>query len=206
MRRFTTLTGIAAPLLRDNIDTDTIIPSREMRSTGRTGLADGLFAPWRYTEGRVPNPEFVLNRPEYVHAPILAAGANFGAGSSREHAVWALAEWGIRAVLAESFAPIFQANALRNGLLVAALPRQAIEAVAGREVTIDLAAQSVASSTGSWRFDIDPEARAMMLEGIDVIDLTLKSLPAIDAWTARDRAARPWVYLKPPQSHIGEDQ
>jgi 3-isopropylmalate/(R)-2-methylmalate dehydratase small subunit len=196
MRRFTTLTGIAAPLLRDNVDTDTIIPSREMRSTGRTGLADGLFAPWRYLEGRTPDPEFVLNQPEYAGAPILVAGANFGAGSSREHAVWALDEWGIRAVIAESFAPIFRANALRNGLLAAALPRDAIETLSGREVTIDLAEQTVATESRSWRFDIDPESKTMMLEGIDVIDLTLKSLLAIDAWTARDRAARPWVYLE----------
>lgn len=196
MRRFTSLTGIAAPLLLDNVDTDTIIPSREMRSTGRTGLAEGLFAPWRYIEGRTPDPDFVLNQPEFAEAPILVAGANFGAGSSREHAVWALAEWGIRAVVAESFAPIFQANALRNGLLVVPLPRRAVVALAGDLVTIDLARQTVSASATPWRFEIDLEAKTMMLEGIDVIELTLKSLPAIDAWTARDRAARPWVYLE----------
>lgn len=196
MRRFTSLTGIAAPLLLDNVDTDTIIPSREMRSTGRTGLAEGLFAPWRYIEGRTPDPDFVLNQPEFAEAPILVAGANFGAGSSREHAVWALAEWGIRAVVAESFAPIFQANALRNGLLVVPLPRRAVVALAGDLVTIDLARQTVSASATPWRFEIDLEAKTMMLEGIDVIELTLKSLPAIDAWTACDRTARPWVYLE----------
>lgn len=196
MRRFTSLTGVAAPLLLDNVDTDTIIPSREMRSTGRTGLAEGLFASWRYIEGRTPNPDFVLNQPEFAEAPILVAGANFGAGSSREHAVWALAEWGIRAVVAESFAPIFRANALRNGLLVVPLPRRAVVALAGNLVTIDLTRQTVTASGTPWRFEIDLEAKTMMLEGIDVIELTLKSLPAIDAWTARDRAARPWVYLE----------
>lgn len=195
MTPFTTLTGVAAPLLADNVDTDAIIPSREMKTTGRTGLADGLFAPWRYSEGRVPNPEFVLNLPGYAHAPILAAGANFGCGSSREHAVWALMEWGVRAVIAESFAPIFQANALRNGLLPVALERPAIATLAGSEVTIDLAAQSVALGLCSWTFEIEAEAKEMMLEGLDAIELTLKALPAIDDWTAADRAARPWVYL-----------
>jgi len=151
MKPFVTLTGIVAPLLRDNVDTDTIIPSREMRSTGRTGLADGLFAPWRYGEGREPDPGFVLNQARYARAPILAAGANFGCGSSREHAVWALAEWGIRAVIAESFAPIFEANALRNGLLPVALPREAIAALAGTQATIDLAARTVSGGGGEWR-------------------------------------------------------
>lgn len=195
MRTFTTLTGIVAPLLADNVDTDTIIPSREMKTTGRTGLADGLFAPWRYREGREPKHDFVLNRPEYARAPILAAGANFGCGSSREHAVWALAEWGVRAVIAKSFAPIFRANALRNGLLAIELPSTAVEAIGGGTVTIDLETRTVAGSEQCWQFDIDPEAREMMLEGLDPVELTLKAQPAIDAWTATDRQARPWVYL-----------
>ena len=196
MKPFVTLTGIVAPLLRDNVDTDAIIPSREMRSTGRTGLADGLFAPWRYTQGGVPDPGFVLNQARYARAPILAAGANFGCGSSREHAVWALAEWGIRAVIAESFAPIFAANALRNGLLPVALPREAVFALAGAQATVDLAAQTVSAGSREWHFTIEPEARTMILEGIEAIDLTLKSLRAIDAWTAADRVQRPWVYLE----------
>jgi 3-isopropylmalate/(R)-2-methylmalate dehydratase small subunit len=187
---------MAAPLLADNVDTDTIIPSREMKSTGRTGLADGLFAPWRYSEGRNPNPEFVLNQPQFAAAPILAAGLNFGCGSSREHAVWALAEYGIRAVIAESFAPIFAANCIRNGLLPVILTRAAIEVLAGQVVAIDLAAQRVTSGDQSWRFSIDSEPKAMLLEGLDAIDLTLKQLPEIDAWTEADRAARPWVYLE----------
>lgn len=197
MKAFGTLSGMVAPLPRDNVDTDAIIPSREMRSTGRTGLADGLFAPWRYTKDRTPDPDFVLNQAPYASAPILAAGKNFGCGSSREHAVWALDEWGVRAVLAESFAPIFYANALRNGLLAAVLPADAIAALGGRQATIDLAAQTVVGAGGQWRFDIEPEAKALMLEGIDVIELTLKAKPAIDEWTVRDRAARPWIYLEP---------
>jgi 3-isopropylmalate/(R)-2-methylmalate dehydratase small subunit len=191
MQPFTTLTSIVAPLIRDNIDTDAIIPSREMKTTGRTGLADGLFAPWRYVEGRTPNPDFVLNKPEFANAQILAGGANFGCGSSREHAVWALAEWGIRCVMAESFAPIFRNNCFRNGLLPLVLSKDAIADIASREVTIDLSAQTIAGHG----FDIEAEPKAMLLEGLDVIDLTLKHRDAISAWTASDRAARPWVYL-----------
>jgi 3-isopropylmalate/(R)-2-methylmalate dehydratase small subunit len=189
MTPFTTLTSIVAPLIRDNIDTDTIIPSREMTSTGRTGLADGLFAPWRYLEGRVPDPAFVLN--QIPGAQIIAGGANFGCGSSREHAVWALAEFGIRAVIAISFAPIFRGNCIRNGVLPVVLPKDAIGALAGSDVTIDLSAQTVAGH----HFEIDAEAKMMLLEGLDAIDLTFKHTSAIAAFHARDRIARPWVYL-----------
>lgn len=194
MKAFTPIDSLAAPLLADNVDTDTIIPSREMRSTGRTGLADGLFAPWRYTEGRTPNLDFVLNQPAYASAQVLAAGANFGCGSSREHAVWALAEWGIRAILAPGFAPIFEANCLANGLLPITLPAPAVTALAGQQVHIDLAAGSVTGAGQVHPFTIDPEARIMLLEGLDVIDLTLKSDADIAAFLAADRLARPWVY------------
>ena len=196
MTPFTTLTSIVAPLLRDNVDTDTIIPSREMTTTGRTGLADGLFAPWRYQGGRVPHPEFMLNRPEFASAEILAAGANFGCGSSREHAVWALAEWGFRAIVAESFAPIFRNNCIRNGVLPIVLPRADVEAVAGETATIDLARQTIRVGQFVRTFEIESEAKSMLVEGLDVIDLTLKHAETIAAWTARDRLARPWVYLE----------
>jgi 3-isopropylmalate/(R)-2-methylmalate dehydratase small subunit len=193
MMPFTTLTSVVAPLMRHNIDTDTIIPSREMKSTGKTGLADGLFAPWRYTdaEARSENPDFILNQPEYRTAQILASGANFGCGSSREHAVWALAEYGIRCVIAESFAPIFSNNCIRNGLAPIVLPRTVIRTLAGGTATVDLAAQTV----NGHRFDVDAEARMMLLEGLDAIDLTLKHRDAIAAWQANDRAKRPWTYL-----------
>jgi 3-isopropylmalate/(R)-2-methylmalate dehydratase small subunit len=192
------LTSIAAPIIGDNVDTDTIIPSREMRSTGRAGLSDGLFAPWRYTDAisRTENPDFALNQPEHRGAQILVAGANFGCGSSREHAVWALAEYGIKAIIAESFAPIFQANCLRNFLLPIALPRTVVEALAGQSVTIDLAAQLVRTPSDSHMFEISPEAKQMLAEGLDVIDLTLTQMPEIEHWTANDRALRPWVYLE----------
>jgi len=196
------LVAIAAPLLRDNIDTDTIIPSREMRSTGRTGLADGLFAPWRYVDAdaRAENPDFVLNDPAYRGAAILAAGRNFGCGSSREHAVWALAEYGVKAIVAESFAPIFRNNCIRNFLLPVALDRAAVEAIAGRAVTIDLAARSLACGGVTYPFALEDEALEMLRHGLDAIDLTLQQRAAIDAWTAADRARRPWVYDLPART------
>lgn len=200
MKPFTTLTALPAPLLLDNIDTDTIIPSREMKSTGKTGLADGLFAPWRYRTpgGRDLDPDFVLNRPAYADAQILLGGSNFGCGSSREHAVWALAEYGIRAIIAPGFAPIFASNCTRNGIVPVTLDRATVERIAASHapVTIDLAAQTVRLEGGAcWPFDIGAEARAMLLEGLDAIDLTLKHRAEIATFQQADRAARPWIYL-----------
>jgi len=194
------VTGLAAPLLRDNVDTDAIIPSREMKSTGKTGFADGLFASWRYLDAasRTPNPEFVLNKRAYQGASILLAGANFGSGSSREHAVWALKEYGICAIVTESFAPIFRNNCIRNFIIPAALSREAVEeiATAAARVTVSVEAKTVNLPDGrSWSFLLDDEAQAMLLEGLDAIDLTLKLSGEIAAFQARDRAARPWIYL-----------
>ncbi|MDJ0977608.1 MAG: 3-isopropylmalate dehydratase small subunit [Erythrobacter sp.] len=204
------LTGRAAPILIDNVDTDTIIPSREMRSTGRNGLAEGMFAPWRYTDAdaRTENPDFALNQTEYRGACIIAGGANFGCGSSREHAVWALAEYGVRAVIAESFAPIFHGNCIRNFVLPVTLPREAVNALAGDEVTIDLAAQTVTHGDMVHLFTIDAEAKQMLAEGLDAIDLTLTQSAQIDSWTSADRALRSWVYLQQDGkslSHAGSD-
>jgi 3-isopropylmalate/(R)-2-methylmalate dehydratase small subunit len=198
MKPVSTITSPAVPLLRDNIDTDTIIPSREMKTTGRTGLAGGLFAPWRYTDAaaRIADPAFALNRPEAAGARVLLAGANFGCGSSREHAVWALAEFGIEAVIAPSFAPIFKGNCIRNGLLPIELPEDVVRSLGWRTLTIDLAAQTVSDGDESWPFAIDAEARAMLLEGLDAIDLTLKQGQAIRDWLAGDRQLRPWAYLE----------
>ncbi|MEL7317658.1 MAG: 3-isopropylmalate dehydratase small subunit [Pseudomonadota bacterium] len=195
------LTGIAAPLnpdrLADNVDTDAIIPSREMRTTGRTGLADGLFAPWRYlnADAREENPDFVLNQAPYRACTILVAGSNFGCGSSREHAVWALAEWGIRAVIAESFALIFQGNCIRNFILPVTLSREACETLGGQETTVDLAAQTVTCGADTQRFTIDPEAKQMLTEGLDAIDPTLTQADAIQGWIGADKTARPLIYL-----------
>jgi 3-isopropylmalate/(R)-2-methylmalate dehydratase small subunit len=199
---FKTLTAVAVPLLRDNIDTDAIIPSREIRSVSKTGLADGLFAGWRYRApgARESDPDFVLNQTAYANAQILLSGANFGCGSSREHAVWALAEYGIRAILAPSFAPIFFDNCINNGVLPGCLPIATLQAIAGRParvaVTIDLERCSVsARGIGDVTFTIDPQARARLLTGLDAIDLTLRSVAMIDAHRKSDRERRPWVYL-----------
>lgn len=197
MRPFTTLTSLAVPLLRDNVDTDAIIPSREMKTVGRTGLAGGLFAGWRYSDvgARVPNPDFVLNDPRLAGATILLSGANFGCGSSREHAAWALAEYGFRAVIAASFNPIFRGNCVRNGIVPVALDAAPIAAAPG-PLTIDLDGQTVTAADGTaWGFAIDPEAKAMLLGGLDEIDLTLTRRDSIAAFREADRARRPWIYL-----------
>lgn len=200
MTPFTSLTAVAAPLIRDNIDTDAIIPSREMKSTGKTGLADGLFAAWRYVTpgGRDPNPDFILNQPAFAAAQILLGGANFGCGSSREHAVWALAEYGFRAVIAPSFAPIFAGNCIRNGIVPVALSAEAVEEIGsdGGLVSVDLERMRVSLADGRhWTFEIGAEARAMLLEGLDAIDLTFKHRAEIAAFQAADRKARPWIYF-----------
>jgi len=198
MKPVSTIISPAVPLMIDNIDTDTIIPSREMRNTGRSGLADGLFAPWRYLDPdqRIIDPAFALNQPAAQGARLLLGGTNFGCGSSREHAVWALVEFGIEAIIAPSFAPIFGNNCIRNGLLPVELPEYTVRELPWAMVTVDLAAQTVAAGDRTWPFAIDDEARTMLLEGLNAIDLTLKHRDAIAAWTAADRAARPWVYLE----------
>jgi 3-isopropylmalate/(R)-2-methylmalate dehydratase small subunit len=203
---FTRHRGIAAPLLRNNIDTDAIIPSREMKRVSKSGLGAGLFAAWRYTlpGGREPDPEFVLNRPEYRGASILLAGANFGCGSSREHAVWALSEYGIRAIIASSFGSIFYNNCVRNGILPIMLDEAAVESLArdvardpqANQLEIDLSAQSVETASGHRRaFSIDTAHRHMLMEGLDAIALTLQREDDIAAFETSDRARRPWIYL-----------
>jgi 3-isopropylmalate/(R)-2-methylmalate dehydratase small subunit len=207
MTPFTQHRGMALPLLRDNIDTDAIIPSREMRTVSRSGLAAGLFAPWRYLDpdARTPNPEFALNQPEYSGASILLAGDNFGCGSSREHAVWALMESGFRVVIAPSFATIFRNNALRNGLLTVALERhdldELVEWVNADSVThtikLDLEACMIESDPEREKkvFSVDPIAREMLLEGLDEIGLTEQAIDLVARFEEQDQALRPWVYL-----------
>lgn len=203
MDKFTVHRGVAAPLLRINVDTDAIIPSREMKKVSKTGLGEGLFAGWRYLAPgeRTPNPEFVLNQPRFAAASILLAGVNFGCGSSREHAVWALKEYGFRAIVAPSFGAIFYNNCIRNGLLPVELPEAAVQALAeatrdGTPLGIDLERCVVEPPAGEpLPFTIQPSLREMLLEGLDPVALTLKQQDRIDAFQARDRAERPWVYL-----------
>lgn len=206
MEPFTRLTAVAAPLLRDNIDTDAIIPSREMRSVSKTGLADGLFAGWRYVGigTRDPDPSFVLNQPAYADTRIILGGANFGCGSSREHAAWALAEYGIRVIVAPSFNPIFQGNCIRNGIVPVTLDRETIASLAtalapdpqGLRIAVDLPTQILTGPDGTVHaFPIADEAKEMLLDGLDAIDLTLKRRVEIDGFVAADRVRRGWVYL-----------
>lgn len=196
-------TGRAAALLRDNIDTDQIIPSREMKSVGRSGLSDGLFAGWRYLEpgGRTANPEFVLNRPEQAGTSILIGGENFGCGSSREHAVWALSEFGIRVIIAKSFGEIFHGNCTRNGILPINLSNEDVEQLAHvsapAEITVDLHAQTMTcAQLEDWRrsFEISDIAKRMIGDGLDPIDLTFTQSAQIEAFFGRDAIERPWVY------------
>ena len=207
MMPFTQHCGVVLPLLRDNIDTDAIIPSREMRTVSRSGLAAGLFAPWRYLDPdvRTPNPEFPLNQTEYNGASILLAGDNFGCGSSREHAVWALMESGFHAVIAPSFAAIFRNNALRNGLLTVALAQHDLDELvawvsadpAANAIQLDLKACTIESDPEKEKkvFSVDPTARDMLLKGLDEIGLTEQSMDLVTRFEEQDQARRPWVYL-----------
>ena len=213
MEQFTVLDGLVAPIDRANVDTDAIIPKQYLKAIGRTGFGATLFDEWRYHDPGAPGmdhskrrlrADFVLNQARYAGAQILLARENFGCGSSREHAVWALHEYGFRAVIAPSFAPIFYNNCVRNGIapvrLAAAEVAALATAVAGDPASqllhIDLGAQTVRGPDGRlYPFDIDGEAKEMLLEGLDAIDLTLRQRPALDAWLAADRRARPWIYF-----------
>jgi len=208
MDKFTTHTGVAAALLRSNIDTDAIIPSREMKTVSKTGLAGGLFAGWRYVQAREPDPNFVLNRVVQRGSSVLLAGANFGCGSSREHAVWALKEYGIRVVIAPSFGAIFAGNCIRNGLLPVVLTEAQITELAasvaadpqGRRLNVDLQRCVVSDAAGTaYPFELAASQREMLLQGLDPIALTLQSSAAIEAFQAADRKARPWIYLDAPR-------
>ena len=186
---FTIHRGIAAPLLSDNIDTDQIIPSREMKSVSKTGLADGLFAGQRYKSGRELNPNFILNQSAYQSASILLSGQNFGCGSSREHAVWALKEYGFRVIIAESFGEIFYNNCVRNGVLCVQLCGADIQKL-GRDLEINLPAQTV----NGHKFEIPVGDKEMLVEGLDPIAQTLMVQTDIQAHLEQDKIDRPWVY------------
>ena len=201
IRRFE---GRVAPLLRANVDTDAIIPSREMKRVSKQGLADGLFAGWRYldSETRRANPEFVLNREPYRGASILATGPNFGCGSSREHAVWALQEYGFRAILAPSFGAIFERNCFNNGVLPISVNPNDLERILAhtetastdRLLTVDLESQTLSWGDGNTLdFRVPETQREMLLNGWDPIDRTLQLNEKIEAFFEADRSDRPWV-------------
>ncbi len=207
MQAFVTHAGIAAPLTRDNIDTDAIIPSREMKRVSKRGLSDGLFAGWRYRyedgERTGPDPGFILNQPPFDRATILVGGNNFGCGSSREHAVWALAEYGFRAIIAPAFGAIFQGNCIRNGILPVVLPAETVARLAAlvsedperHTVAVDLVAQRVDCADVHAEFEITASQRELLLGGIDFIDATLRDAGAIAAFEARGQQQRHWAWL-----------
>lgn len=206
LQPFTVHTGVAAPFLQANIDTDAIIPSQEMKLVSKQGLGEGLFAAWRYKlpGSREPNPDFILNQDAYRNTSILLGGSNFGCGSSREHAVWALAEYGIRTIIAPGFGSIFYNNCIGNGVLPVVLPEATIQALASacetnpqhQRITVDLDKLRVTSPDGSeFEFQIEANARIMLLNGLDTIGATERYAAQIDAFEEADRTNRNWAYL-----------
>ena len=201
MDKFTTLTGVAAPLPIINIDTDMIIPKQYLKTIKRTGLGVALFSEMRYNEDGTENPEFVLNKPAYRQATIIVAGDNFGCGSSREHAPWALLDFGVRCVISTSFADIFYNNCFKNGILPLVVSPEQLkllldDAERGSNATlsIDLEAQTIQGPDGgTLHFDIDPSRKQILLEGLDDIAGTLKSDPSISAFETTMAENRPWL-------------
>lgn len=201
--------GVVAPILVDNVDTDQIIPSREMKRVSKTGLGEGLFAGWRYQYDDMKKiglrRNFVLNKPQYFGASVVLAGRNFGCGSSREHAVWALRDYGIRAIIAESFGQIFHSNCARNGLLAIELPpesiavlhEQTLQSPQSSRVLIDLVQREVHAPRGeSFDFEVAESDRNMLLEGLDYIEFTMQFANDIESFTNADRDARPWAHIE----------
>lgn len=201
MDKFETLTGIAAPMPLVNIDTDMIIPKQFLKTIKRSGLGANLFDEMRFDRKGNEIPDFVLNQPQYRNAEILVAGDNFGCGSSREHAPWAIKDFGIRCVIAPSFADIFYNNCFKNGILPIALPQEAVDVLmkdaekgANARIEVDLAAQTVTTSDGEvFSFEVDAFKKHCLMEGLDDIGLTLEKSGSIDAYEAQASAARPWV-------------
>jgi len=201
MQKFTTLTGVAAPLPMINIDTDMIIPKQYLKTIKRTGLGAGLFSELRYNADGSENPDFVLNQPAYANAEILVAGDNFGCGSSREHAPWALLDKGIRCVISTSFADIFYNNCFKNGILpIVVSPEDHAKLMddaergANARLTIDLAAQTISGPDGGTvTFEIDPFRKRCLLEGLDDIGLTMEKVDRISGFEQKLAADRPWA-------------
>jgi 3-isopropylmalate/(R)-2-methylmalate dehydratase small subunit len=210
MEPFRVHKGLVAPLPRDNVDTDAIIPKQFLKSIKRTGFGENLFDEWRYLDHgepgmdpstRKPNPDFVLNRPPYRGSSILVSGKNFGCGSSREHAPWALSQYGFRAVIAESYADIFYNNCFKNGLLPIVLPESAVDRIAheaalgqGYSLTIDLDRQLVLEPAGDVHpFDVEPFRKYCLVNGFDDIGLTLRHADLIRTFEADHLSKRPWL-------------
>jgi len=211
MDKFTTLTGIVAPMDRSNVDTDAIIPKQFLKSIKRSGFGPNLFDEWRYLDHGEPgmdnstrpiNPDFVLNQPRYAGASVLLARENFGCGSSREHAPWALLDYGFRVIIAPSYADIFFNNCFKNGILPIVLDAQVVDdlfqavvANEGYQLTVDLAAQTITSPDGeSIAFDVEAFRKHCLLNGLDDIGLTLQQVGEIRAYEARRQQEAPWLF------------
>ena len=201
MDKFETLTGVAAPLPLINIDTDMIIPKQFLKTIKRSGLGVNLFDEMRFDDDGNEIPDFVLNQPAYRNAEILVAGDNFGCGSSREHAPWALLDFGIRAVIAPSFADIFHNNCFKNGILPIVLPQEQVDVIMqeaqkgeNARITVNLEEQTVTITDGTaYAFEVDSFKKHCLLEGLDDIGLTMEKAASIDAFEAEAAQARPWV-------------
>lgn len=201
MQKFTTLNAVAAPLMIENIDTDMIIPKQFLKTIKRTGLKEGLFYEMRFRVDGSRVDDFVLHNAPYDHAKILIAGGNFGCGSSREHAPWALLDFGIRCVIAPSYADIFFNNCFKNGILPVVLPQAAVDHLmddarkgANARISVDLAAQTVTASDGTaYAFDVDAFKKHCLLNGLDDIGLTLEKAAHIDRYETRAATLRPWA-------------
>ena len=202
MEKFTKLEGVAAPLRIVNVDTDMIIPKQYLKTLKRTGLGKGLFAEKRFKDDGSENPDFVLNKPAYRNAKIIVADDNFGCGSSREHAPWALLDFGIRCVISESFADIFYNNCFKNGILPIKVPKEVIDKLmddasrgSNAIIEVDLEKQEIKGPDGGTvHFDIDPFRKRCLLEGLDDIGLTMEKAPEIDDFEKKQKEAQPWLH------------
>src|SRR5579859_7538609 len=202
MKKFTSLTGVAAPLPMINVDTDKIIPKQFLKTIKRTGLGKALFDEMRYRNDGSENPDFILNKPAYRQAKIMVAGENFGCGSSREHAPWALLDFGIRCVIASSFADIFYNNCFKNGILPIKLPQPIVDQLmddakkgANARLTIDLQQQTIERPDGEKiHFEIDAFRKHCLLNGLDDVGLTMQKAPAIERYEQGQRMSQPWLY------------
>ncbi|MCH7555133.1 MAG: 3-isopropylmalate dehydratase small subunit [Proteobacteria bacterium] len=202
MDKFTTLRGVAAPLPMINVDTDMIIPKQFLKTIKRTGLGKNLFDEMRFDTSGAERPDFVLNKPAYRDARFLITGENFGCGSSREHAPWALLDFGIRCIIAPSFADIFYNNCFKNGILPIVLPQEQVDLLmddaqrgANALVAVDLEAQQITGPDGGMiTFEIDPFRKQCLLDGLDDIDLTMAKSDSIDSFESRQKAAQPWLH------------
>ena len=202
MDKFTTLDGIAAPLPMINVDTDKIIPKQFLKTIKRTGLGKALFDELRYKNDGSENPDFILNKPAYRQAKIIVAGENFGCGSSREHAPWALLDFGIRCVIASSFADIFYNNCFKNGILPIKLPQEIVDELmddarkgANARLTIDLDKQTITRPDGGVvKFEIDAFRKHCLLNGLDDVGLTLQKAPSIGSFEEKNKLSQPWLW------------